>query len=66
MKAASLIGDGLYGVDIKPVDGRLLVMEINDNPNVDAGIEDAVIKDALYDEVMRWFRTRLDARGGGA
>lgn len=65
VKAASLIGDGLYGVDIKPVDGRLLVMEINDNPNVDGGIEDAVIKDTLYDEVARWFRTRLDARGGG-
>ncbi|MBW3533883.1 MAG: RimK family protein [Gemmatimonadetes bacterium] len=65
VKAASLIGDGLYGVDIKPVNGRLLVMEINDNPNVDGGFEDAVIKDALYDEVARWFRVRLDARGGG-
>ena len=63
VRAASLIGDGLYGVDIKEVDGRFLVMEINDNPNLDGGIEDALLKDGLYDEIMRWFRTRLDARG---
>ena len=60
------MGDGLYGVDIKQVDGRFLVMEVNDNPNVDGGIEDALLKDALYDEIMRWFRVRLDARGSDA
>jgi len=64
VRAASLVGDGLYGVDIKQVDGRFLVMEVNDNPNVDGGVEDALLKDGLYDEVMRWFRVRLDARGG--
>ena len=66
VRAASLVGDGLYGVDIKQVDGRFLVMEVNDNPNVDGGIEDALLKDALYDEIMRWFRVRLDARGSDA
>jgi glutathione synthase/RimK-type ligase-like ATP-grasp enzyme len=66
VRAASLVGDGLYGVDIKQVDGRFLVMEVNDNPNVDGGIEDALLKDALYDEIMRWFRVRLDARGNDA
>jgi glutathione synthase/RimK-type ligase-like ATP-grasp enzyme len=66
VRAASLVGDGLYGVDIKEVGGRFLVMEVNDNPNVDAGIEDAILKDGLYEEIMRWFRVRLDARGGEA
>ena len=63
VRAAALFGDGLYGVDIKEVGGRFLVMEINDNPNVDVGVEDAIAKDALYDAIMRWFRRRLDARG---
>ena len=36
VKAANLIGDGLYGVDLKH-DGRWLVIEVNDNPNIEAG-----------------------------
>ncbi len=63
LKAASLIGEGLYGVDLKEVGGRVVVMEVNDNPNLDAGYEDGILKDGLYDEVIRWFRVRLDRRG---
>jgi glutathione synthase/RimK-type ligase-like ATP-grasp enzyme len=63
VRAARLIGDGLYGVDVKEVGRRFLVMEVNDNPNVDAGCEDAVIGEKLYLAVMEWFRRRLDARG---
>jgi glutathione synthase/RimK-type ligase-like ATP-grasp enzyme len=62
-RAASLIGDGFYGVDVKERQGSALVIEINDNPNVEAGCEDAVLKDELYLSVMRWFRKRLDVRG---
>jgi len=62
-RSASLIGDGLYGVDIKQVDGRFLVMEVNDNPTIEAGYEDVVLKDELYLAIMRYFRERLDARG---
>ena len=40
-RCAELIGDGLYGVDIKEVDGRFLVIEVNDNPNIEGGVEDA-------------------------
>jgi len=65
VRAASLIGDGLYGVDVKEVNGSFLVMEVNDNPNIEAGCEDAVIGDRLYQAVMDWFRQRLDARGSG-
>ena len=65
MRAARLIGDGLYGVDVKEFAGRFLVIEVNDNPNIESGYEDAVIGDRLYRAVMSWFRRRLDARGSG-
>lgn len=64
LQAADLIGDGFYGVDIKQVGCQYYVIEINDNPNVDAGNEDAVLSDALYREVMGVFRKRIDARKG--
>ena len=63
VKAARLIGDGVYGVDLKEVNGRVIVMEVNDNPNLDGGFEDGILKDALWDELIRWFRVRLDRRG---
>ncbi|PWB53192.1 MAG: RimK family alpha-L-glutamate ligase [Nitrosomonadales bacterium] len=66
LKAANLIGDGFYGVDIKQAGKRFYVIEINDNPNVDAGNEDGVLKDALYREVMGVFLKRIEARKQGA
>jgi len=65
VRAAALFGDGLFGVDVKVVDGRIMVMEVNDNPNLDAGYEDALLKDTIYDEIAAWFRSRLDRRGEG-
>ena len=62
-KSARMIGEGLFGVDIKEVDGRFLVMEVNDNPSIEAGLEDGVIGDELYLAVMRWFLERLERRG---
>ena len=47
LRSANLIGDGFYGVDIKQRGHQCYVIEINDNPNVDAGNEDGVLKDAL-------------------
>ncbi|HVL76768.1 MAG TPA: RimK family alpha-L-glutamate ligase, partial [Noviherbaspirillum sp.] len=61
VEAAALIGDGFYGVDLKQVGSQVVVIEINDNPNVDAGNEDAVLGDALYREVMGVFRKRIGA-----
>lgn len=62
LRATNLIGDGLYGVDIKQVGNRYHVIEVNDNPNVDAGNEDGVLKDALYREIMGSFVRRIEAR----
>ncbi|MEZ5064251.1 MAG: RimK family protein [bacterium] len=63
VRAAALMGDDLYGVDIKEVDGRFLVVEVNDNPSLEAGYEDTILKDDLYLAVMRVFLQRLEARG---
>ena len=63
VRAARLIGDGLYGVDVKEVAGQALVIEVNDNPNIDAGYDDRVRKDELYREIARYFREGLDRRG---
>jgi glutathione synthase/RimK-type ligase-like ATP-grasp enzyme len=59
LKAANLIGDGFYGVDIKQIDRNCYVMEVNDNPNVDSGIEDLVSKQTLYDRIMEVFLKRI-------
>ncbi len=62
LQAANLIGDGFYGVDIKQLGERYYFIEVNDNPNIDAGNEDALLKDALYHEVMSVFLQRIKAR----
>lgn len=67
LKAADAIGKGLYGVDIKESDGRYYVIEVNDNPSIDAGVEDSILKDALYLEIMNTFLARVERlkRGDG-
>ncbi len=64
LRAARLIGDGLYGVDLKEIDGRPVVMEINDNPSLDAGVEDAVLGSELYRSIMETFLRRLEKLRG--
>ncbi len=61
LKATLLIGRGLYGVDMKEVDGKFYVIEINDNPNIDAGVEDKILKDKLYTLIMEVFLNRIKA-----
>lgn len=62
LKAANLIGSGFYGVDVKQSGDRFYVVEINDNPNVDTGVEDAVLKEELYRRVMSFFLQRIERR----
>ncbi|MBA2779230.1 RimK family protein [Billgrantia kenyensis] len=62
LKATRLIGNGLYGVDLKQAGERVVVIEVNDNPNVDAGIEDAVLGRELYERIMAVFLARMEAR----
>jgi glutathione synthase/RimK-type ligase-like ATP-grasp enzyme len=62
VRAAGLIGDGLYGVDIKETDRGLVLIEINDNPNLDVGVEDAVLKDELYRRLLGELVRRIEKR----
>ena len=60
LKAASLMGDGLYGVDLKVKDEKSYVIEVNDNPNIDSGIEDWVAGMELYRKVIKSFISRIE------
>jgi glutathione synthase/RimK-type ligase-like ATP-grasp enzyme len=62
LRAASLIGEGFYGVDLKEAGNDCVVMEVNENPNVEAGLEDGVLKDELYRRVMSVFLERIERR----
>ncbi|MBB3214532.1 glutathione synthase/RimK-type ligase-like ATP-grasp enzyme [Herbaspirillum sp. Sphag1AN] len=62
VQAANLIGDGLYGVDMKMTSRGPVVIEVNDNPNIDQDIEDSVLGDALYRIVLEDFLRRLELR----
>ncbi|HZJ10750.1 MAG TPA: RimK family alpha-L-glutamate ligase [Trueperaceae bacterium] len=52
LKAANSIGDSLYGVDLKEIDGEYYVIEVNDNPTIAAGEEDQADAD-IYDAIIR-------------
>jgi glutathione synthase/RimK-type ligase-like ATP-grasp enzyme len=65
VKTANLIGDGLYGVDLKQSGDKVVVIEVNDNPNMDAGIEDAYLQDDLYSLVLEEFVRRLELKRQG-
>ena len=65
LKAANLIGDGLYGVDVKQSGKKFFVIEVNDNPNIDAGEEDAVMKQELYRRIMSVFLRRIEQSKAG-
>ncbi|MFT5286815.1 MAG: glutathione synthase/RimK-type ligase-like ATP-grasp enzyme [Planctomycetota bacterium] len=65
LRAAATIGKGLYGVDLKQIGSRVVVTEVNDNPNIDAGCEDTVLKDELYLIIMRGILKRVEARKQG-
>lgn len=46
-RAGNAIGNGLYGVDIKENNGKLYVIEVNDNPSLEGG------EDAHYPDMFR-------------
>lgn len=62
LKAANSIGNGLYGVDVKEVNGKAYIIEVNDNPSIDSGGEDEVLKDELYHKIMNEFMQRIDQK----
>jgi glutathione synthase/RimK-type ligase-like ATP-grasp enzyme len=63
LKSARIIGDGLYGIDIKQQGNKVYVIEVNDNPSLEHGVEDLFIGDELYMQIMSEFARRLENRG---
>jgi hypothetical protein len=41
------------------------VVEVNDNPSIEAGYEDALLRDDLYRAVMQVFLDRLERQTQG-
>lgn len=64
LKASRAIGSGLYGVDIKCDGENHYVIEVNDNPNIDFGIEDQILGKDLYIQIMSVFLKRIRRNHG--
>ena len=62
VRAAQLIGDGLYGVDLKETEQGVIIIEINDNPSIDHDVEGQILKDEIWRRIISWFSTRLERR----
>ena len=54
-EAGNAIGKGLYGVDIKESNGKLYVIEVNDNPSLEGG-EDAHYPD-MFQKIISYLMT---------
>ncbi|MCB0358136.1 MAG: RimK family protein, partial [Bdellovibrionales bacterium] len=59
-KAARLMGTSLYGVDVKLIDKTPYVIEVNDNPSIEAGGEDQLLGMKLYEGIMSVFLERIE------
>ena len=51
VSACNAIGDGLFGVDLKEINGDFTVVEVNDNPSIYAGEEDRKDTD-IYKKII--------------
>lgn len=60
LKAAKQIGDGFYGVDVKQWGDKAYVIEVNDNPSIEAGVEDQYLGNELYSLIMQEFVRRME------
>ncbi|MGL4371024.1 MAG: RimK family protein [Spirochaetota bacterium] len=59
LRAAKVIGSSLYGVDLKLIGKKCYVIEVNDNPSIETGVEDLILKDELYMTIMRTMYERV-------
>jgi glutathione synthase/RimK-type ligase-like ATP-grasp enzyme/gamma-glutamyl:cysteine ligase YbdK (ATP-grasp superfamily) len=64
LRAARLIGRSMYGVDLKETPRGPVVIEVNDNPNLDAGYEDTADGDVIYEEIIGVLLQRIEEVSG--
>jgi glutathione synthase/RimK-type ligase-like ATP-grasp enzyme/gamma-glutamyl:cysteine ligase YbdK (ATP-grasp superfamily) len=65
LRAARLIGRGMYGVDLKETARGPVVIEVNDNPNLDADYDDAADGDDIYQTIIEYFLRRVEEATDG-
>jgi len=53
VSACNAIGDSLFGVDLKEINGEFTVVEVNDNPSIYAGEEDRKDSD-IYKKIIEY------------
>ncbi len=61
-KISHQVGISLYGVDIKEKNGKAYVIEVNDNPNIDSNVEDAIAGMDLYHNIIHEFVRRIEEK----
>jgi len=56
LTASNYLGRGLFGVDIKEIDGQFFVMEVNDCPDINIG--DEIVRDEtfIWEQLLHWFQ----------
>jgi len=61
----AIVGNkGLFGVDVKEFEGKPYVIEVNECPNIDHGVEDVVLGDELYRAIIGSLKDRIEEKIG--
>ncbi|MCB1198757.1 MAG: RimK family alpha-L-glutamate ligase, partial [Deltaproteobacteria bacterium] len=64
LKATHDIGTGLYGVDLKQSGEDVYLIEVNDNPSIDFGVEDMLLGSDLYMLIAKHFLHQCNKKRG--
>ncbi|MBL0043206.1 MAG: RimK family protein [Flavobacteriales bacterium] len=63
----AIVGNqGLFGVDVKEVGGKPYVIEVNECPNIDHGVEDLALGDELYNKIIGSLKKCIERKIGVA
>jgi len=65
VNATRPICNGFYGVDVKESKGKGYVIEVNDNPSIESGVEDLYLGQELYNQILQEFVRRIEAKRNG-
>ncbi|MBK9515481.1 MAG: RimK family protein [Flavobacteriales bacterium] len=61
----AIVGEhGLFGVDVKEFEGKPYVIEVNECPNIDHGVEDVVLGDELYRAIIGSLKRSIEHKIG--
>jgi glutathione synthase/RimK-type ligase-like ATP-grasp enzyme len=61
----AIVGEhGLFGVDVKEVNGAPYVIEVNECPNIDHGVEDLALGDELYRRIIGSLKRSIERKIG--